>query len=282
MISGRFATAQGSSDKPNEDWVGMSASAVVVLDGLSSGPGPAQAEGTGAACVHGTPWFVAQLGARLLAFCANETKSLALCLREAISAVVELHSETCDVLSPNAPTATVAVVRIASTGDRVEYLVLADAAIIIGGPNGEATVLTDERVEAVAKEQKEAVLRAQIGTPEHDAAIAELISIQKPLRNSSHGYWVAGADPNVADEAISGQLVLRPGDSIAAVTDGVSRLVDLFGKATWAGLLSRLSSDGPDAILAQVRELEMNDPVGKRWPRYKMSDDATAAVLSIS
>jgi hypothetical protein len=55
-----FASRPGSVNRSNEDFVAASPSVAVVLDGLSAPP----ALGTGR--LHGTLWFVAQLGTQLV------------------------------------------------------------------------------------------------------------------------------------------------------------------------------------------------------------------------
>lgn len=60
LVEVSFASWPGSLSKANEDFVAASPSVAVVLDGLSA-PAPL---GTG--CLHGTPWFVAQLGAQVM------------------------------------------------------------------------------------------------------------------------------------------------------------------------------------------------------------------------
>jgi hypothetical protein len=63
------------------------------------------------------------------------------------------------------------------------------------------------------------------------------------------------------------------------LSDGASRLVDLFELATWEELLALLDESGPDELLRQVRAAEAVDPQGRQWPRTKRSDDATAVYL---
>ncbi|MFD0886707.1 integrase, partial [Streptosporangium algeriense] len=65
--------------------------------------------------------------------------------------------------------------------------------------------------------------------------------------------------------------------SAALLSDGASRLTDLFGLATWRQLLDLLAHDGPQELIARVRAAEHDDPYGTRWPRHKTHDDATAA-----
>src|SRR4029450_5320086 len=60
LVEVSFASWPGSLSKANEDFVAASPSAAVVLDGLS----PPSPLGTG--CLHGTPWYVAQLGVQVM------------------------------------------------------------------------------------------------------------------------------------------------------------------------------------------------------------------------
>ena len=62
----------------------------------------------------------------------------------------------------------------------------------------------------------------------------------------------------------------------AVLSDGATRLVDRFGLLDWPGFLDVLGEQGPDAIITQVRAAEASDPDGRRWPRGKRHDDATA------
>jgi len=63
----------------------------------------------------------------------------------------------------------------------------------------------------------------------------------------------------------------------AVLSDGASRLVDRFGLARWEDVLKTLDTLGPRELLRQVREAEMGDLDGSRWPRGKVHDDATVA-----
>jgi hypothetical protein len=66
------------------------------------------------------------------------------------------------------------------------------------------------------------------------------------------------------------------------LSDGASRLVDLFELATWEELLALPDENGPDELLRQVRAAEAVDPEGRQWPRTKRGDDATAVHLVVN
>ncbi|MGQ0574467.1 MAG: protein phosphatase 2C domain-containing protein [Pseudonocardia sp.] len=266
-----IATEPGKPGRENEDWAGATPTVIVLLDGLSSAPG---AESP---CHHGTPWFVEQLGSQLLSIAGNPAHSLRASLAIAIRDVAALHPE-CEGNVDGAPSATVAALRMLSDNS-ADYLILADARIVIETNDG-VRVITDERVEQVAQEEKAAALRQRIGSNEQRQAVAELIATQKPLRNHPDGYWIAAGDPVAARHALTGAV---PGESIRRVvlmSDGASRIVDVFGMHTWAEALDVVDSHGPHELIRRVREVEATDPDGVRWPRYKMGDDATVAFAS--
>jgi hypothetical protein len=65
LMRAAIASQAGSPDSANEDWAGVLAPGLaLVLDGLSA------PDGIGTGCRHGTPWFVSQLGPRLLTLAA--------------------------------------------------------------------------------------------------------------------------------------------------------------------------------------------------------------------
>jgi len=64
---------------------------------------------------------------------------------------------------------------------------------------------------------------------------------------------------------------------VALLSDGASRLVDLFGLADWPEIVALLGDAGPAEVIRRVRAAEDGDPRGARWTRGKAHDDATIA-----
>jgi hypothetical protein len=96
-------------------------------------------------------------------------------------------------------------------------------------------------------------------------------------RNRPGGYWVAAADPVAATQAITGSLARKELPRAVLLSDGASRLADVFGLATSNELLMLVDESGPGELLR--RAAEAADPQGRQWPRTKSSDDATAIYL---
>lgn len=267
-----IATQAGSPDAENEDWAGVLAPGLaVVLDGLSA------PDGTGTGCRHGTPWFVSQLGPRVLAQAADPARSLVDALAEAIQQVASLHPG-CDLKHPGTPSATMVLLR--AHDDGADYLALADAVLLLEAVDG-LKVVSDERVNQLAGKEREAANRVPAGSALKLRRRAQLTRALRRARNRPGGYWVAAADPQAASQAITGSLPSKTLHRAVLLSDGASRLVDPFELATWEELLALLDESGPDELLRQVRAAEAVDPEGRQWPRTKRSDDATAVYLVV-
>ncbi|GGR61762.1 protein phosphatase 2C domain-containing protein [Streptomyces roseolus] len=251
---------------PNEDWVAATPSLAIVLDGVSTA-------GLDTGCRHGVPWYVSQLGSRLVAALANPNESLTAGLAAALERVAALHPE-CDLANPGTPSATVAILR--QREGAFDHLVLADSPIILEGPQ-DFTVITDLRVDDVLPELRAEVEQHETHTEEHEEALRRFVTAQRQTRNTPSGYWVAAGSPTAAEHAIVGSTPAEGIRTAAVLSDGASRLVTEYGMATWSEVFATLRTGGPRALINRVREIEATDPTGRRWPRYKSGDDASVA-----
>jgi hypothetical protein len=254
------ATEPGSPETPNEDWLGLSPTAAVVLDGVTVFPGAT----TG--CRHGTPWYVNELGTRLVAGASNCDEPLTEVLADAIQDVASLHQDVCDLEEVGAPSAAVAMVRDGK--QTLDYLVLSDVTILLDSIS-ELRVITDDRVADTVRDLAES---GNTGD--------EVMRRRAQYRNKSGGYWVAAADPSVARHAITGNIPIAGLRHAVLLTDGVTRLVDPFQELDWYGLLTAAVKFGSASVIERVRRTEAGDPLRHHWPRFKVSDDATIAIVA--
>ncbi|WP_449349598.1 hypothetical protein [Streptomyces shaanxiensis] len=204
---------------------------------------------------------------------ADLDRPLAEGLGDALERVAAMHPD-CDLDDPGTPSATVAILR--HKQGVLEHLVLADSPIVFNGPE-DYTVISDLRVDDVLPDLRAEVESHQTHTPGHRDALQRLVLAQRQVRNTSEGYWVAAANPDAAQHALTGITPLREIQSAAVMSDGVSRLVTEYGAATWSDVFATLQTEGPHKLIEAVREVEATDPTGLRWPRYKSGDDATVA-----
>ncbi|NUW38964.1 protein phosphatase 2C domain-containing protein [Nonomuraea rhodomycinica] len=230
----------------NEDYLVTGPAWIAVLDGATA------PRGVDSGCVHDVRWLVRTL-AMAVAARIEEPWPLTRVLDEAIHATMRAHGGGCDLLNPDSPSATIAIVR--RTGDHVDYLVLCDSPIAIRRRDGSVTVVADDRLDHL---------------PGGHPYRLELI---RSLRNQPDGFWVASTAPHAAAEALTGSVPVADVTGIGMFTDGVTRLVEWYGRS-WEQVLDTLTERGPASLLADVREAEL--AYGPPRPA-KVHDDATAA-----
>ncbi|MFI7534034.1 integrase [Streptosporangium sp. NPDC049376] len=262
-----FATAPGTESRPNEDFVLATTRAALVLDGAG---GPPE---LGSGCIHGTPWYVETLGVRVMdLLITNREIPLADALAEGISHVTALHAGTCDLQNPGSPSATAVLIR--ENEQRLDYLVLSDAVLVLDGHDG-ICHLADRRIDEIGSETRKRMNKFRPGTPEHQAERLQLVAEQRRLRNRPGGHWVAATMPEAAYQALNGSLALHDLRRVALLSDGAARYVD-FALGDWSELMVMLAEQGPESLIACVRRAENDDANGMRFPRTKRYDDATA------
>lgn len=232
----------------NEDYVAAGAGWALVLDGATA---PA---GVDSGCSHGVAWLARRLGAALGLRLAVSRRPLAELLADAIVAVRAEHGGGCDLANPDSPSATAAMLRVDQ--ERLEYLTLGDSPVLLGGRDGAATVVLDDRVDHLASYTAAAVTAA---------------------RNAPGGFWVAAADPEAAGQALTGAVVVDGLRCAALLTDGATRYVQRFAAGDWADMLRLMERQGPDGLIQRVRAAESAEPVGAR--AGKRHDDATAVMV---
>jgi hypothetical protein len=264
-----IATDRAPGQSENEDFAGAVANAVVLLDGA----GLSGVDDGG--CVHGVAWYARRLGASLLAELHQDAGgNLADVLAGAISDVAESHRTTCDLDHPGTPSATVIVLR--ERNDELDYLVLADSTLVFEATNADLTVVTDQREAEIGRRYRAEMDSLVGGTPAHAKARAEYVAALRAHRNREGGFFVAAADPDVARHAVTGTVPQSDVRGALLLSDGASRLNDRFDQLTWEKALALVAPDGPGALVSAVREAEKGDAEGRRWPRGKIFDDATA------
>jgi hypothetical protein len=264
-----LASEPGAAERPNEDFAAAVPGAVVLLDGAGYVPDSA----TG--CVHGVAWYARTLGGLLAAGACDDRVPLPDLLSRGIERVSRMHTGTCDLRHPATPSATVIVAR--QRGGTLDYLVLCDSVLLLLRRAGEPSAITDIQLEETRTRLRPAA-SLPAGTPEYHAAWQAYGRRLEAARNQPGGFWLAAADPGAAAHAVTGSEPLAALSAVVLLSDGASRLADRFQLATWAGLGTILTGEGPAGLIQRVRAAEAADPRGERWPRGKIHDDATAVL----
>jgi hypothetical protein len=258
----QVATDAGAPGIPSEDRAVVTPSFLVVLDGATVR--------TETGCIHGVAWYADHLAAAIV---DNASLGPTDALAAAIKQTADKHRDTCDLSHPGTPSAAVAIVQVSD--GRLRYLVLGDVTIVLD-LGAEEVVITDDRVGRTAVAERATADALPAGSPEKAAALVRMKRAELAARNVPGGYWIAASDPRAAEHALTGNLRLTQVRRAAILTDGATRIVDPFNVYDWHQTLELLERAGPTALISQVRATEAADPNGERWPRNKLSDDATA------
>lgn len=258
----------GNGQPHNEDWYIATSDVVLVLDGATIR--------TDTGCIHGLPWYVHQLGSALLVSAQDRATALPDVIAAAVRQVTALHADTCDLQHPGTPSAAIGIAR--RNSDQLEWAVLGDITVLVDTTAG-LQVTVDNRVSQTALDERRACDLHEIGTDAKMEAILAMKDIELASRNVDGGYWIASVNPDAAAHAYTGSAPLDTVRRIAVCSDGAMRALNLTSITTHAGVLAVLESGGPEMLIDQVRTAENHDPTGRRRPRNKATDDATAVVV---
>ncbi|MGA4506566.1 hypothetical protein ACQB6R_13540 [Propionibacteriaceae bacterium G1746] len=255
-----------SAERANEDAVRVGPGLAVVVDGAGVD------HRFRAGCQHSVSWYANKLADALYDRFHDRRLGPREALALAIGHVRNLHGAAC-ILQDGSPSATVAAFR--THGDKLEYMVLCDAAVLLVPSSDEPQLVTDTLVEGVAA--RASTYREELrtrGVPETMAAESTARFVEMH-RNHPEGFWVAQDDPKVADHAISASVPLEGLRAVVACSDGITRALDRLALHDVASLATALVDSPLGAVVDEIRAAEDDgtDRPGKRH------DDATAAVL---
>lgn len=269
----------GSAGRPNDDAFSTAEGFAAVLDGATGLGGRLLPVPSDAA-------WVAQQGAERLAHHAGALSGRAL-LRAALADI-----EAGFLAARTRPPAEMYELPMASMmlaqavgPDVLETAWFGDCCALAARP-GEALEIVGSAFDQKADEAGAAArLAAALGTGSvGHLDREEFLAGARAARNrynGENGPWVFAPDARCADHASAARVVAPPGTWLLLATDGFLALATDYRSYDAAGLMAAARKRGLAALLAELRETEDDDPEGRRFPRFKKSDDATALLLEV-
>jgi hypothetical protein len=261
----------------NEDSWGTNGEAVWVMDG-ATGVWPEQrlSERSDAA------WFVEQCDHALTRLFRGDRDPRDV-LGEVASSAAALarHLYAIDDAAPHAlPSASFASARIVA--DRLQFTNLGDCITLWRSGSGPARRFGTSGVTALDEKlsaRVQALLASGLSMEQARPQIMAMARQHRMLMNQPGGYWImdfsglGAAHAEVETVAEEGPLRLL------LMSDGFSRLVDVYGRYDLDGLLAAACSRGLAELFEELREIEADDERCTTFPRNKVRDDATAVLL---
>lgn len=263
----------------NEDAWGHAGGAVWLLDGATGvAPAPLIESPSDAA------WFAREVSQRLASAFLPERPTTEAVLH-GVCGAVEAASRTCDLAAvPNweLPSASLVVAR--EMAGSLEFTNLGDSVIVWRGRGGVATRFgaADElgRLEESLHRVLDDALAAGHGRQAGLDRARALARENRKLMNRPEGYWIL----DLSGDGVSKAQVAACPDAgsvdLLLMTDGFSRLVEVYDAYDWDGLMDRALQAGLAALYDELRAIEAEDEDCILHQRFKGRDDATAVLLA--
>jgi hypothetical protein len=179
------------------------------------------------------------------------------------------------------PTACFAMARL--WNDRLEVSTLYDSGIIYQSRTNVVTFgcVGSPLAKEVHKERDRLIADGTMPSQLHDL----LLPMERQFRSMANvdgGYDIVDLTSRWAERLAFQTISIKSGDRLLLTTDGLYRLIDVFGKYDAASLIEAASRHGLESLYDELRALEISDSACSEFPRAKISDDVCAALLTIA
>ncbi len=265
----------GKDGCANDDAMGQSRTLAFVLDGATGvGDGPLMPARFGSDAA-----WLSHGAARFLSTCDDAEAPLSAIVRNCARALAGEFAAL-RLRAPKGgfevPYASMMLVR--PTADSITYATFGDCRMLVAHDDGR---LDDIGPPPRHREAEAARARAfdAVGTGVA-AALPELRRLRS-LVNTIDAYWLMAADPAVGDHVKTGAVRLDGPAHLLLLSDGFHALAADYGAYDDPGLVAAARSRGLPALYRELRAIERGDPLAAKFPRFKISDDATAMLLRV-
>jgi uncharacterized protein YoaH (UPF0181 family) len=271
-------TLPGDPYKPNDDAFGHIDAAAVVLDGATSLGDPLMPGDSDAA-------WIAHFGARRLMAHVRDGDAPQDALRHAL-ADAEKSFKALRRREPEAmwemPFASMAFAAQADSG--FDFLWYGDCAGLLLRPNARLEVLGESFAKKANESARAAKLAKEKGVPPASAGnLPEFLPALRKARSrlNSGSHWVFSPDARAAEHVSAMRVAAPKGSTLLLASDGFLALATDYRARDVESLMAKAMSDGLAALAEELRAIEEADAQGRKFPRFKRSDDATAILLRI-
>lgn len=193
--------------------------------------------------------------------------------------------QAADVSPPIQPSASLAVIRL--TGNKMEYLLLGDCSITVLDPTEHSfTLLTTTdltRLDQIAIRELAHFTGQGLSFSAAKEAISPTLKRHRRMMNQSGGYWIFGLEPSALGHSLHGHLSVSEGKVFILASDGFSRIWDTYHTVQpgWDSY-KEIETQGLSGALERLRATERGDFEVTKWPRLKISDDASVVVVKVA
>jgi hypothetical protein len=166
---------------------------------------------------------------------------------------------------------------------------LGDCRLFLTGGDGRTVDTTPLRGSHLQERDSARLAMTRAGGLAAVRSLADDPAVRDELRRHRAGYnregasvWTLGTEPAAAKHLAVKRLPVAHPASGLLCTDGFAALCDQYGRYSPAEMIATAKSAGLKAMLSELRRIErIEDPDGRLYPRFKVSDDATALLFEL-
>ena len=168
--------------------------------------------------------------------------------------------------------------------DKIEYILLADCTLFVKNKEG-FKLYKDMAIEKLDKMVYYAMENLEnsesMTLNEKKSKVMPIIINNRLKKNTLYGYWSLEFSTEAIDNCLSGFIEIDDNTQIMLTSDGFSCACDRYDIFEKEDMLNIAKEEGIDYIYKKIRNLENEDYMSTKFPRFKISDDSSCVYLDI-
>lgn len=168
--------------------------------------------------------------------------------------------------------------------DKIEYILLADCTLFVSNKKC-FKIYKDTSIEKLDKMVYYAMENLEnsdsMTLNEKKSKVMPIIINNRLKKNTSYGYWSLEFSTEAIDNCLSGFIEINDYTQIMLTSDGFSCACDRYNIFKEEDMLNIAKEKGIDYIYKKIRNLENEDCMSTKFPRFKISDDASCIYLDV-
>lgn len=168
--------------------------------------------------------------------------------------------------------------------DKIEYILLADCTLFVSNEKG-FKLYKDMAIEKLDKMVYYAMENLEnsesMTLNEKKSKVMPIIINNRLKKNTLYGYWSLEFSTEAIDNCLGGFIEIDDNTQIMLTSDGFSCACDRYDIFEKEDMLNIAKEEGIDYIYKKIRNLENEDYMSTKFPRFKISDDSSCVYLDI-
>lgn len=211
-------------------------------------------------------------------------------LKEVITKGIELISKEYfnvidkeKITNLDRPSSSIAAVKFYE--DKIEYFLLGDCALHLKQKES-LTILKDKtlcKLDRLVYDKMESLPNLKnLSFEEIKAEVIDIIIDNRLKKNTDNGYWILEFEKEAIKNSISGFINIDNNIKLMLTSDGFSCISDRYNEIKESELLDNVQENGVESIYNSLRNIEDDDYLTIKFPRFKVNDDSSCVYLDIS